>query len=282
MRLVTYEEAGAWRGGALTGDGLVDLAQALGHTEAIGVRAALALDAGTLAAAIATGAPRPLDGVRLGPPVPDPDKIVCLGLNYTDHAEETGLPLPTVPMLFAKYRNSLAGPDDPIILPAGEHAVDYEAELAIVIGRPAKDVAAEEALDHVAGVTCFNDVTARDLQFATSQWLGGKALDTFGPCGPAVVSLDELPDVQALGIRTRVNGATVQDSSTAHMVFGVAEAVAFVSSVMTLVPGDIIPTGTPAGVGFTRSPQVLLAAGDVVEVEIDGVGALRNPVVAPA
>jgi len=284
MRLVSYDDGdGTLRGGALAPDGVIDLGAALGAPGAVSVREALALDPAVLRAAIAGARPaRPLTGTRLGPPVPDPDKIVCLGLNYRDHAAEIGMDVPHTPMLFAKFRNSLVGPEDPIVLPRGTHDVDYEAELAIVVGARAKDVAPGDALAHVAGLTCFNDVSARDLQMATSQWLGGKAIDTFGPCGPAVVTLEELGDPQDLGIRTRVNGRTVQDSSTAQMVFGVAQALAFVSTVMTLEPGDLIATGTPAGVGFTRSPQVLLAAGDVVEVEIDGLGALRNPVVAPA
>ncbi len=220
-----------------------------------------------------------LDSVVLGPPVPDPDKIVCLGLNYRDHAEEAGLDLPVAPMLFAKFRNSLIGPEDSIVVPAVTERVDYEAELAVVVGRRATRIASEDALDHVAGVMAFNDVSARDLQLQTSQWTAGKALDTFAPCGPAIVSLDEIDDLQRLAVRTRVNGRTVQDGNTADMIFPVAETIAWLSSVMTLEPGDIIATGTPAGVGFKREPPVLLVHGDVVEVEIDGIGSLRNPVV---
>jgi len=220
--------------------------------------------------------------VELCPPIADPEKIICLGLNYRDHAAESNLPIPPAPMLFAKFRNSLIGPTDPIVLPTISDAVDYEAELAVVVGRRCRDVAASEALSHLAGLMAFNDVSARDLQHQTTQWLAGKALDTFAPCGPALVFLDEIDDVQDLAVRTRVNGIVVQDGSTADMIFGVAETISFLSRLMTLEPGDIVATGTPAGVGFSRDPKLFLRAGDVVEVEIDGVGTLTNPVAAEA
>jgi 2-keto-4-pentenoate hydratase/2-oxohepta-3-ene-1,7-dioic acid hydratase in catechol pathway len=223
---------------------------------------------------------RSIGELSLGPPIPDPDKIVCLGLNYRDHAEEAGLPLPAAPMLFAKYRNSLVGPTDSIVLPAGVDAVDYEAELTVVIGTTAKDVDAHEALAFVAGAMAMNDVSARELQLQTSQWMAGKAIDTFAPCGPALVTLDELGDVQDLALVTRLNGRTVQEGQTSEMIFTVAEVVAFLSRLMTLEPGDVIATGTPAGVGHTRQPPLLLHAGDVVEVEIAGIGVLRNQVTA--
>jgi 2-keto-4-pentenoate hydratase/2-oxohepta-3-ene-1,7-dioic acid hydratase in catechol pathway len=248
------------------------------------VRAILAEGPGALHA-LADAAPAApvvgaLDDLELGPPIPDPDKILCLGLNYRDHAEESGLPLPTTPLLFAKFRNSLIGPHDPILLPAQGEQFDYEAELAVVIGTRAKDVAADVALDHVAGVMAFNDVTARDVQHATSQWTAGKAIDTFGPCGPSLVLLDEIDDVQDLRVRAAVNGTTLQDGTTADMIFGVAQTIAFLSGLMTLEPGDIIATGTPAGVGISRDPQVLLGDGDVVAVQIDGLGRLENRFVA--
>jgi 2-keto-4-pentenoate hydratase/2-oxohepta-3-ene-1,7-dioic acid hydratase in catechol pathway len=290
MRVVTYAREGAARPGVVVADQLLDAAT-LARDAGVGAIATVRelLEAGAEAwravesaarDAAGRGDGRPLAGVTLRAPVEDPDKIICLGLNYRDHAEESGLPLPAAPMLFAKYRTSLTGPDAPIVVPPVTSAVDYEAELAVVIGRTAKDVAAEDALAYVAGVTAFNDVTARDVQHATSQWTAGKAIDTFAPCGPALVSLDEVGDVQALRVAARVNGATVQDGSTADMVFTVAETIAFVSSLMTLVPGDLIATGTPAGVGVSRDPQLLLRDGDEVEIEIAGVGRLRNPVVA--
>jgi 2-keto-4-pentenoate hydratase/2-oxohepta-3-ene-1,7-dioic acid hydratase in catechol pathway len=216
--------------------------------------------------------------IKLGPPIPDPGKIVCLGLNYRDHAEEAGLAAPSAPMFFAKFANSLVGPTDPIVPPRTTQQVDYEAELAVVIGSPGKYIPVQQALDHVAGAMAFNDVSARDLQMANNLWSGGKAIDTFGPCGPALVTLDEISDLQALSVRTRVNGEMVQDGNTASMIFNVAETIAFLSQIMTLETGDIIATGTPAGVGNSRTPKLFLHAGDVVEVEIEGLGVLRNPV----
>jgi acylpyruvate hydrolase len=221
-----------------------------------------------------------VDTLRFGPPVPDPQKIVCLGLNYRDHAAEAKLPLPASPILFAKYANSLIGALDDIVVPApARAALDYEVELAVVIGERASRVTAEDALRHVAGYTVFNDVTARDLQFATSQWGAGKAIDTFGPIGPHLVPRSAIPDPQSLMLTTRLNGVQVQHASSGGMIFTVAETIAYVTSFMTLEPGDIIATGTPAGVGFTRSPQILLHDGDVVEVEIERIGMLRNRIV---
>jgi acylpyruvate hydrolase len=248
--------------------------EALGHlAQTVRDRASELADQGALLAA---------DDVALGPPVPEPQKIICLGLNYGDHAREAGLTPPSVPMFFAKYANSLIGPFDAIVPPPTTDQVDYEAELAVVIGRKGRHVSADDALQHVFGVMAFNDVSARDLQLANNLWTGGKAIDTFGPCGPALVTLDEVGDIGALGVRTRVNGETVQNGNTADMIFGVAKTIAFLSSIMTLEPGDIIATGTPAGVGNARDPKLFLSTGDVVEVEIDGIGLLKNPVADPA
>jgi acylpyruvate hydrolase len=230
----------------------------------------------------ARGALHDRDAVRIGPPVPDPQKIICLGLNYRDHAREAGLTDPSEPMFFAKWANSLIGPRDAIVPPRTTEQVDYEAELAVVIGERVRNVEADHALDHVAGVMAFNDVSARDLQLANNLWTGGKAIDTFAPCGPAVVTLEEIENVQALPVRARVNGNTVQDGNTADMIFGVAETIAFLSQIMTLEPGDIIATGTPAGVGNSRTPKLFLHTDDIVEVEIGGVGTLRNRVAEAA
>jgi acylpyruvate hydrolase len=218
-----------------------------------------------------------LTEVTLHAPVPDPQKIVCLGLNYRDHAEETGQEIPTAPMWFAKFANSLIGSGQDIVLPAA-HAeyVDYEAELALVIGRRAKNVKAEDALSYIAGAMAFNDVSARDLQLQNPLWTSGKAIDTFAPCGPALVTLDEIDDLGALGLRTRINGELLQQGNTANLIFAPAEVVAWLSRTMTLLPGDIIATGTPAGVGAAQGR--FLKDGDTVEVEIDGLGTLVNPV----
>lgn len=223
--------------------------------------------------------PLKLDDVELGPPLTSPDKIICLGLNYTDHASEAGVEAPTVPIIFSKFRNCLVGPHDPIVLPRASHEVDFEGELAVVIGRNAKYIEPDQALQYVAAYSVFNDVTARDLQLRTSQWISGKALDTFAPMGPGLVPAELVPDPQNLVIRTTVNGEVMQHDSTAHMIFDVAGTIAYLSSLMTLVPGDVIATGTPAGVGFKQEPPRFLSAGDVVEVTVPGIGTLRNPVV---
>jgi acylpyruvate hydrolase len=218
--------------------------------------------------------------VEFGPPVPDPDKIICIGINYADHASEAGLARTEVPLFFAKFRNSLTGPTSPILLPRVSSQIDYEGELAVIIGTRCKEVSEQEALQYVAGYTIMNDVSARDLQMQTSQFIAGKALDTFAPMGPGIVLASDIPDPQALLLTTRVNGQVVQHASTASMIFSVAAIIAFLSSIMTLEPGDIIATGTPSGVGFKRTPPLFLRDGDVTEVEIEGIGQIRNPVEA--
>ena len=209
--------------------------------------------------------------------IPRPGKIVCVGLNYRDHAAEGGLDLPKAPLLFAKWPNTLIGDGEPVVLPPESTQVDYEAELGVVIGAKAKRVSERDALDHVAGYICVNDVSARDLQFADGQWTRGKSPDTFCPVGPRLVPREEIADPQALAIRCLVNGEALQDSSTAQMIFSVAEIIAYTSQVITLEPGDLIATGTPAGVGVFRDPKVLLKDGDEVSVEIEGLGTLTNP-----
>ena len=233
-----------------------------------------ALDTGTDAPGVFQVA-----SVEIGPPVPDPDKIICIGINYADHASEAGLARTEVPLFFAKFRNSLTGPTSPILLPRVSSQIDYEGELAVIIGTRCKEVSEQEALQYVAGYTIMNDVSARDLQMQTSQYMAGKALDTFAPMGPGIVLAAEIPNPQSLTLTTRVNGQVVQHASTATMLFSVATIISFLSSLMTLEPGDIIATGTPSGVGFKRTPPLFLREGDVVEVEIEGIGQLRNPVV---
>jgi 2-keto-4-pentenoate hydratase/2-oxohepta-3-ene-1,7-dioic acid hydratase in catechol pathway len=230
---------------------------------------------------LAGGRGVPLESVEIGPPVPEPDKIVCLGLNYDSHASEVGRVSPADPTLFAKFRNCLVGPSAPIVLPPISRQVDYEGELAVVIGARCKSVGESDALDYVAGYTVMNDVSARDLQRRTSQWLSGKAIDGFAPMGPGIVLASEISDPQDLAIVTRLNGEVVQQGSTAEMIFSVAQAISFISGVMTLEPGDIIATGTPGGVGSAQTPPRFLAVGDRVEVEIERVGAIANDVVEP-
>ena len=212
-----------------------------------------------------------------------PTAIFGIGLNYRDHAAETGMPVPRLPVVFMKNPASVTGPGDPILLPACQMKgleVDYEAELAVIIGRSARDVSPEQALEHVFGYTAANDVSARRWQrhAGGGQWVRGKSFDTFCPLGPVVVTADEIPDPQALTIRTRLNGTLVQDGHTSDMVFSVAHLVAELSRDMTLLPGTIILTGTPAGVGVARTPPVFLAPGDELEVDIEAIGSLRNPV----
>jgi 2-keto-4-pentenoate hydratase/2-oxohepta-3-ene-1,7-dioic acid hydratase in catechol pathway len=211
-------------------------------------------------------------------PIDRPGKIVCVGLNYRDHAEEQGIELPSAPLLFAKWPNALIGPGEPIVIPRVSKQVDYEAELAVVIGECVRGVSEENALDSVRGYICLNDVSARDLQFSDGQWTRGKSADTFCPVGPKLVPAAEVPNPQRLGIRCVLNGEVMQDSTTANMIFTVAEIIAYASATMTLEPGDLIATGTPAGVGVFRDPPVLLKQGDEVTVEIDGLGSLTNPV----
>jgi 2,4-diketo-3-deoxy-L-fuconate hydrolase len=212
-------------------------------------------------------------------PITRPGKIVCVGLNYRDHAEEQGADLPAAPLLFAKFTTTLIGPGDPIVIPSLVTKCDYEAELGVVIGRTIRGVSKENALEAVAGYVVANDVSARDLQFSDGQWTRGKSPDTFCPVGP-LVPVSDVSDPHALGIRAILNGETVQDSTTANLIFGIDEIVSYITQTSTLEEGDLILTGTPAGVGVFRDPQRLLQPGDEITIEIDGVGSLTNPVVA--
>jgi 2-keto-4-pentenoate hydratase/2-oxohepta-3-ene-1,7-dioic acid hydratase in catechol pathway len=280
MRLVSYDDGTGIQAGILAGEEIVPASAV--DAPASSVRGLLeALDASQLAAlgerAASASARLPLSSVRQLAPVPDPEKIICLGLNYRDHAAESGQEPPAAPLWFAKFANSLIGSGADIVLPAAHpDFVDYEAELAVVIGRPAHRVAVHQALAHVAGAMPFNDVSARDLQFQNPLWTSGKAIDTFAPCGPALVTLEEIPDIQELGVRTRINGELLQEGTTREQIFGVVEAVAWLSRTITLVPGDIVATGTPAGVGASKGR--FLRDGDTVEVEVDGLGTLSNRV----
>jgi 2-keto-4-pentenoate hydratase/2-oxohepta-3-ene-1,7-dioic acid hydratase in catechol pathway len=212
-------------------------------------------------------------------PIDRPGKIVCVGLNYRDHAEEQGVELPSEPLLFAKWPTSLIGPDEAIVIPPIVTKADYEAELGVVIGARAKNVSKENAFEAVRGYLCANDVSARDLQFSDGQWTRGKSPDTFCPVGP-MVPRDEISDPHDLRIRAIVNGEVLQDSTTANLIFGIDDVISYASQTTTLGPGDLILTGTPAGVGVFRDPQRLLQPGDEVTIEIEGIGSLTNPVVA--
>lgn len=303
MRLVTFESAGAARLGVELDGGILDLPRAAreaGGTvpeEMIGFLAAgdaalaqarRALDwaksRGPEALTRTAGLFHREGAVRPLAPIPRPGKVICLGLNYRDHAAESGVPVPKEPVVFAKFANAVIGPEAPILLPATSEEVDYEAELVFVIGRGGRHIPEATAMEHVAGYMCGHDVSARDYQLKRGggQWLMGKTFDTFAPIGPALVTADEVPDPHALRIRCLVNGETLQDSSTSQMVFSVPQTIAYLSHILTLEPGDVVFTGTPPGVGFARKPPRFLKAGDVAEIIIERLGTLRNPVVAEA
>ena len=217
---------------------------------------------------------------RLPAPVPRPPKIVCIGLNYSDHAAESKLPIPETPTVFAKFQTAVTGHRHPIVLPKSSAKPDYEAEFAVVIGQGGRHIPEERWREHVFGYTIANDVSARDFQMATTQWMIGKTFDTFAPIGPAIVTADEIGDPHKLEISLTLSGEVLQSSNTRHLIFGVPKLIAYLSSVFTLEPGDIISTGTPAGVGFARKPPRWLKPGDEVVVRVEGLGELVNPVVA--
>jgi 2-keto-4-pentenoate hydratase/2-oxohepta-3-ene-1,7-dioic acid hydratase in catechol pathway len=278
MRLVSYRSDRGVRAGVLEGDRVIDAGDALGDAPS-SVRALLETDAlGDLEAADG-GDGVALAGIELLAPVPDPEKIVCIGLNYRDHAAEGRLEPPKVPTFFAKYANALSGDGATVALPASSRKVDYEAEVAFIVGRTARDVDASTALDHVAGYTLLNDLSARDLQFQTPQWMPGKVFDGSAPCGPALVTADEVATApNGIGIALDLNGERMQEATTADLIFPVAELLAHLSTLMTLVPGDIVSTGTPAGVGGAREPRVWLGPGYVVVVSSPELGELRTTI----
>src|ERR1700681_2019914 len=282
LRLCTFVSNGERRLGAQTPAGIADLRAvdpSLPPTmlELLAGGAAALARARRAADAAAAEHVVPAAGVTLLPPVPNPAKIVCIGLNYRDHAAEVGLALPEYVTAFAKWPNTLIGDGADIVIPAESYRVDYEAELAFVVGTRARHVSEAHALDVIAGYTCFNDVSVRDYQARTSQWTLGKVFDTHGPCGPFLVTRDEVPDPGKLRIRCSIDGETLQDSNTDQLVFSIPRIVADLSAVMTLEPGDIVATGTPAGVGTSRNPRRWIKPGERVRVEIESVGALENP-----
>ncbi|MFZ2641777.1 MAG: fumarylacetoacetate hydrolase family protein, partial [Verrucomicrobiia bacterium] len=297
----TFESKGDLHVGSVAGNDVVDLSTAAASLPAfkkysdlfhcieclLHMPQALAIARKVEKAALAAAAgakrkPRfilPISRVKYGPPVPHPSKILCIGQNYVDHCREQNVPLPEIPELFCKFSTSIIGCGDAIMLHKATRKVDYEVELAIVIGKGGKNIPKARALEHVFGYTIFHDVSARDLQFKSKQWTRGKSPDTFAPTGPWLVTRDEVPDPHNLTIRTWLNGRLMQDSNTRNLVFGVPALVEFLSQTITLEPGDIIATGTPPGVGCFRKPPVFLKPGDVVKMEIAGLGVLENPVV---
>ncbi|MHB8899562.1 MAG: fumarylacetoacetate hydrolase family protein [Thermoguttaceae bacterium] len=285
MKLVSFLHDAQPRIGLVRADGVVDLSQA----DPALPRCMKALlesgEQGLRRVRACQNAPAALrwEDLQLLPPVSHPEKVVCVGVNYADHAAESGMKPPSEPVIFNKFPTTLRAHGDQIVLPPSSQQVDYEAELVVVIGTGGKNIPREQALAHVAGYTCGNDVSARDWQKEkpAGQWLLGKSFDSFGPTGPVLVTADEIPDPGRLGIRCRLNGRVMQDSCTDQLIFPVDELIAYVSTVATLKPGDLLFTGTPPGVGMARKPPVFLQPGDQVEVEIEGIGLLSNPVVGP-
>ena len=298
MKLVRFSTNGhAPRLGILDGERIVDVQQSLaaslarrGVVRAQEIAEALVphstrrfLEGGVASAeavaAITEKVTAPRGSARLHAPIHDPGKFICIGLNYKDHAEEAGMPIPKEPPIFPKWNNTVLDPGEPILRPRGSTQLDWEVELGVVIGRRARFVSREQALDHVWGYVNINDVSARDFQMATSQWMAGKACDAFAPMGPWIADRTEVPDPHVLELRTWVNGTKLQDGNSKNLIYNINYLVAFLTAKMTLLPGDVVITGTPAGVGFTRKPPVLLKGGDRVRMEITGLGTLDNPVV---
>ena len=283
MRFVTFESGGKSRPGLLTANDLVvDLTAAdfSSILELIEAGAAGRAKAEAFAAGAASENTRPLKSVNLLAPIPRPRKLICVGLNYRDHAAETGSQIPDVPTIFNKFATAVIGPGDDIVLPKVSKSPDYEAEFAFVIGTGWRHIAAAEWQKHIFGYTMINDVSARDYQRATTQWLMGKTFDTFAPMGPWIVTADEVADPHSLDIQLEIDGEILQNSNTRELIFKIPDLIAFLSSVFTLEPGDIVSTGTPAGVGVARKPPRFLRPGEEVTVRIPGIGELVNPVVA--
>jgi acylpyruvate hydrolase len=297
MKLVRFSTNGqSPRLGALQGDRIADLQASVAATltargvvRAQEIAAALVpasarafLEGGAASAdavaSIKQWVTVPANAVRLHAPITDPDKFICIGLNYRDHAEETGNPIPKEPPIFAKWAPSIVDPGEPILRPRGSKQLDWEVELGVVIGKTARFVSKEQALDYVWGYTIVNDASARDFQFLTTQWMAGKIFETAAPVGPYIADRQEIPDPHSLELRTFVNGKQMQRGNTKTFIFDVRYLVSYLSGLMTLSPGDLIATGTPPGVGLGMKPPVFMNPGDVCRVEIDGLGSMENPV----
>ncbi|MEJ8570472.1 fumarylacetoacetate hydrolase family protein [Microbaculum marinum] len=276
MKLISYSRGTANGWGVLGDDGVVDMTGTFPSLRA-------ALEAGGLAdiaaAAGDRGADFPLDDVRLLPPVPDPGKIICIGLNYGKHLAESGAPMPEYPTLFVRVTDTLVAHDEPMVVPSVSSELDYECELALVIGKGGRHIAREDALAHVAGYACFNDGSVRDYQMKHSL-AAGKNFHATGGFGPWLVTADAIPDPGRLQLRTLINGQELQNGNTSDLIFDIPEIISYISAFTPLSPGDVISTGTPEGVGFVRKPPIFLKPGDTVEIEVEGIGKLRNPVIA--
>lgn len=278
MKFVTFSETDAnARPGLLIGDSIVDISSRFRSVLSVIHGGGEALKA---AASIDAGARLSLDAVKLLAPLPDPPRIFCIGLNYRDHAVESKMEIPKVPTVFLKLPSALVGANAAIELPSISSQPDYEAEFACVIGKGGSRIARDAWQEHVFGYTILNDVSARDVQLATSQWTLGKSFNTFAPLGPAIVTKDEIADPHALDVKLSIDGDVLQHSNTRELIFKLPDLIAYISSITPLQPGDIISTGTPAGVGLGRSPQRWLKAGETITIEVSGLGTLVNPVLA--
>jgi 2,4-didehydro-3-deoxy-L-rhamnonate hydrolase len=273
MRLIRFGETGKERPGLLKAGRIVDLRQHFADIPDIGYTF---FRDGWMKKVGGISDEGQEMAVRLGPPIYWPSKIICLGKNYTEHAREGGFDPPEYPILFSKSMNTLNGPFDPIIMPAGSRQVDWEVELALVIGREGKSIRAGDAYDHLAGCCVMNDVSGRDAQFGDGQWYRGKSFDSFAPLGPSLVTRDELGDIQNLALRAMLDGVVMQESNTSEMTFDIGFILEYISRDITLLPGDIIATGTPAGVGIFRDPPILIKPGSVVTCEIEKIGSISN------
>jgi len=271
VRLVSFLKEGRWQPGLQRGKSIVEIAGKGSASDVIAAHMA--------GGSLPEGGSHDLAYVKLGLPVPTPGKVICMGLNYREHAKEGGNPIPNYPAIFLRAQSSLIAAQEPLVIPACSDQLDYEAELAVVIGRGGRNISERNALDHVFGYCCFNDGSIRNYQRKSTQWTVGKNFDGTGAFGPSILSADELPPgADGLAIRCRLNGQIMQDGNTSDMIFSVARMIEIVSEAMTLDLGDVIITGTPSGVGYARKPPVFLKAGDVCDVEIEGIGILRNPV----
>jgi 2-keto-4-pentenoate hydratase/2-oxohepta-3-ene-1,7-dioic acid hydratase in catechol pathway len=285
MKIVTFRRAGTAPGpGVVVDDGIIGLAAA-GYSDVLTLIANWDQARPSVEALVREAQSEtvtPLKDATLMAPIPRPPKFICVGLNYRDHAIESKMEIPAVPTIFNKFPNTVIGPGEQIVLPKNSEKPDYEAEFAFVIGKGGRHVSADNWREHVFGYTIVNDVSARDFQLQTSQWLMGKTFDSFAPTGPWIVTADEIPDPRALDVRMTISGEVLQNSNTRELIFPVPELIRFLSSVVTLEPGDIVSTGTPSGVGFSHKPPRWLRAGDECVVSVSGIGELRNPVVAEA
>jgi 2-keto-4-pentenoate hydratase/2-oxohepta-3-ene-1,7-dioic acid hydratase in catechol pathway len=281
MKLATFEQNGRRSYGVVDSEKIIDLGPSIGgqYPDLRSILAADALGAVTDALEAGGSGEYALDDVRLLPPIGNPDKIICVGLNYESHRKETGRPVVEYPTLFTRFANTQIGHGAPIHAPKESTSVDYEGELAVIIGKPGRHIAESEAMEHVAGYSCYNDVSIRDWQRHTSQFTPGKNFAATGPFGPWMVTSDEIPDPSTLTLETRLNGERMQHATTGLLIFTIPVLIKYISTFTRLEPGDVIVSGTPGGVGFKRDPQVFMKNGDRVEIEISGIGVLANPVI---